>query len=112
MDWSLISTIAGVAGALGGGFAFFHRKVLPKVREYRRFIDRVLGIPENHLTGEPELPGLFPTLNAISAHLAEQDKQLEVIRHELFPNSGKSLRDEIDRQGKELRDHIDKCGKQ
>lgn len=77
-------------------------KVGPYLRKWGRFIDRIIGVPEDKKSGQKEIPGLFERMD-------RQDELLETIRHELFPNSGKSLRDAVDKQHKQLEDHLAQC---
>ncbi|QOT15134.1 hypothetical protein [Paenarthrobacter sp. YJN-5] len=77
-------------------------KVGPFLRKWGRFIDRIIGVPEDKKSGQKEIPGLFERMD-------RQDELLETIRHELFPNSGKSLRDAVDKQHKQLEDHLAQC---
>lgn len=106
-----ISDVIAVAPWLGAfcfaGFIIW--KVAPTLRKWGRFFDRVAGVPADPKTGQKEIPGLFERMDRQDEALANQDKALEVIRHELFPNSGKSLRDAVDKQHKQLEDHIAAC---
>lgn len=77
-------------------------KVGPVARKWGRFLDRVSGVPADPKTGQREVPGIFERMD-------QQDEILETIRHELFPNSGKSLRDAVDKYHKQLEDHLVNC---
>ncbi|WIV32239.1 hypothetical protein QN084_06410 [Paenarthrobacter sp. R1] len=77
-------------------------RVGPSLRKWGRFLDRINGVPEDKKSGQKEIPGLFERMD-------RQDELLETIRHELFPNSGKSLRDAVDKQHKQLEDHLAQC---
>lgn len=61
-------------------------RVWPLVRKLGHFLDDVAGEPER--PGVPARPGLMERIGRIE--------------HEVFPNSGKSLRDAVDRQGQKL----------
>ncbi|MDO5866042.1 MULTISPECIES: hypothetical protein [Paenarthrobacter] len=99
-----ITDIIAVAPWLGAfcfaGFIIW--KVGPVLRKWGRFLDRINGVPEDKKSGQKEIPGLFERMD-------RQDELLETIRHELFPNSGKSLRDAVDKQHKQLEDHLAQC---
>lgn len=92
MDWfdplsSLLSVLT-MAVALG---AVFHR---PMQR-----LGRVLRAIE----GEPKVPGLIEQVKsnniALALRLTEQDKKLETIQHQVLPNGGQSMRDDIGKIG-------------
>lgn len=106
-----ISDLIAVAPWLGAfcfaGFVLW--KVAPTVRKWARFLDRVSGVPADPKTGQPEVPGLFERLDHQDAQGVKQDELLETIRHELFPNSGKSLRDQTNRLEETLTAHLANC---
>lgn len=67
------------------------RKVWPLLKKLADFLDDVMG--------EPERPG-------VPARLGLMERVMRV-EHELFPNSGKSLRDQTNRMEEKLdRDHV------
>jgi hypothetical protein len=106
-----ISDLISVAPWLGAFFIALLAvwKVGPTLRKWGRFLDRVAGVPADPKTGQKEIPGLFERMDQQDEALAKQDEALEVIRHELFPNSGKSLRDAVDKYHKQLEDHLVNC---
>lgn len=63
------------------------RKVAPVLRKLGHLVDDLVGEPER--PGVPARPGLMERMEAV-------EKKAEIIRHEMFPNSGKSLRDKLD----------------
>lgn len=63
------------------GLVFAVWRVMPLVRKLANFIDDVVGEPER--AGVPARPGLM--------------QRVQRIEHELFPNSGLSTRDAINR---------------
>lgn len=71
------------------------RKLWPLLKKLSDFLDDVAGEPAR--PGVPARPGLM--------------ERVQSIEHELFPNSGKSLRDQTNRMEEKLdRDH-DRIGK-
>ena len=48
-------------------------------------------------------------LPEMATEIKAQSETLAVIKHELFPNSGKSLRDQTNRLEASLTDHLSKC---
>lgn len=88
---ALIVTIA--VGAL---------KAIPVLRKFTAFLSDVAG--EDARPGRDRVPGLFERLASMEqAQVTTKETQEEiltkvnVIHHEVFPNSGKSLRDQTDR---------------
>lgn len=73
------------------------RKVAPVLRKLGHLVD--------DLVGEPARPGVAARPGLMERMTAVEDKT-EVIRHEMFPNSGASLRDAVDKQGRAI-DRID-----
>lgn len=82
---ALTVVIAGVVVIL--------RKALPLLKKLGDFLDDVAGEPAR--AGVPARPGLM--------------ERVQRIEHEMFPNSGKSLRDQTDRLEGKLDTHIDMC---
>lgn len=62
--------------------------VLPAVKKILDTIDDLAG--EKARPGVPERPGLM-------ARMQKMEEVMETVRHELFPNSGKSMRDQTNR---------------
>lgn len=96
----LIPMAPWLAAILFTGFLVW--KIGPVVRKWSRFIDRVTGVPDDPKTGQKEIPGIFQRMD-------RQDELLETIKHELFPNSGKSLRDAVDLHQRQLTEHLASC---
>lgn len=69
------------------------RKVAPVLRKLGHLVDDLVGEPER--PGVPARPGLMERMEAV-------EKKAEIIRHEMFPNSGASLRDAVDKQGRAI----------
>lgn len=84
-------------------------KAFPVVRKFVTFVNDVAG--EEARPGFPARPGLFDRIHSIeitqqsvsdkvdSIEIAQKDmaEKVEKVHHELFPNSGKSLRDQTNR---------------
>lgn len=84
-------------------------KAFPVVRKFVTFVNDVAG--EEARPGFPARPGLFDRIHSIeitqqsvsdkvdSIEIAQRDMagKVEKVHHELFPNSGKSLRDQTNR---------------
>lgn len=84
-------------------------KAFPVVRKFVTFINNVAG--EEARPGFPARPGLFDRIHSIeitqqsvsdkidTIEIAQKDMagKVEKVHHELFPNSGKSLRDQTNR---------------
>lgn len=47
--------------------------------------------------GRPAVPGIMERLVAQSERMDQFERDMNLIRHELFPNSGSSMRDAVDR---------------
>lgn len=77
-------------------------KAIPVLRKFTAFLSDVAG--EDARPGRDRVPGLFERLaNMEQAQVKTKETQDEIltkvniIHHEVFPNSGKSLRDQTDR---------------
>lgn len=70
-------------------------KLFPVVRKFVAFINDVAG--EEARPGRPARPGLFERLGNIENTQQEMVKKVNVVHHEMFPNSGKSMRDQNNR---------------
>lgn len=82
--------VVGVAGALAVLVKFFQL-----TRKLFSFLDEVTGEPAAF--GRPAKPGLVEKVDQIQAEQATHTEQIQKVLHELFPNSGASLRDAVDR---------------
>ena len=102
MDQTQITFLIGIGNVIVGIIGWFIKKLIPWVRKAARFLDLVIGVPADPEHGQKEVVGLF-------ARMDHQDEQLAEIHHEVFPNSGGSLRDAVDQQGRDLKDHIAAC---
>ena len=79
----------------------FAKYVWPILKKVSRQADDFLG--EEARPGVARRPGVMERMQAqeegqraLSAQQEELAKTLEIVRHEMFPNSGKSLRDKLD----------------
>ena len=110
-------TLADVLTWLGAAGALFAtiKWVIPFARKLSHFIDDVAGEPAR--AGVPARPGLMERVTTIEERTeliektqTEQGESLETVRHELFPNSGKSLRDQTNRMEQKLDADNEKIG--
>jgi hypothetical protein len=127
MDWIALSAISGAVVAGGTVSVFLFRHLHPRLVALRQFVEHLVGIPANQVTGQERVPGLFEQLKEVREQLnvqdaklekrldqqdevlAKQDEALATIVHEIFPNSGKSMRDDLNRFAKQLSDHLQQC---
>lgn len=88
--WELgmwIAVLLGVAGLAIKGW--------PYLKKFIDFIDDVAGEPAR--PGTPARPGLMERMLTFESKQAQIKDKLDTVHHELFPNSGKSLRDQTNR---------------
>ena len=73
---------------------------------------RHLGLVHEAIAGREatavsdEIPSMIKRFQTVNQHLADQDSSLKVIKKELFPNGGSSLRDKVDSLAAKVDDHI------
>lgn len=92
MDWQAVGAVgSAMAGLLAAATiaVFVWRRVMPGWRRFKTFMRHAMGVPADPQTGQPGVPSIFQRLDS-------QDADLAIIKHEQFPNSGGSLRDQID----------------
>jgi hypothetical protein len=82
--------VVGVAAALAVLAKFFQVS-----RKLFSFLDEVTGEPAAF--GRDAKPGLVQKVDQIQSEQAVHTEQIQRVLHELFPNSGSSLRDAVDR---------------
>ncbi len=88
---AIAATAAGV-----GGVAYLGRGGYRASRAVHRLVDLVAGRPERW-PGDPEArPGVAQRLETIDAAIADVRSEVAAIDAELHPNSGSSLRDQVD----------------
>lgn len=92
--WLAVLWLLLVVGTLVGIIAFLV-KAFPIVRKLIAFLNDVGG--EEARPGFPARPGLFDRIHSIELLQASMSDKLDNVHHELFPNSGKSLRDQTNR---------------
>lgn len=90
---SAAQVAAWIAGIGAGVFVLF--KFFVATRKLFSFLDEVTGEPAAF--GRPAKPGLVEKVDLISAEQAAHTEQIQRILHEVYPNSGGSLRDAVDR---------------
>lgn len=71
------------------------KKGLPLLKKLSDFLDDVGGEPAR--PGVPARPGIMARIASIEDSQEAHSSTLEKVRHEMFPNSGKSLRDQTNR---------------
>lgn len=71
------------------------RKIWPSLRRLNHFVDDWFG--EDSRDGVEGRPGVMRRLASLDERGVTTDRRLNAIEHELKPNSGKSLRDAVDR---------------
>lgn len=74
--------------------------VIPLGRKVSHFIDDVAGEPAR--PGVPARPGLMERVTSIEETQTKHGQVIDTVRHELFPNSGKSMRDQTNRMEQKL----------
>lgn len=99
MDWQTIGAVLSAAAIVGAFLVWVWRKAVPAIRKWSRFADRVMGVPADPRTGQPEVAGIFERLD-------HQDGVLETIRHEVEFNNGTSVKDAVSRVERKLDDHL------
>lgn len=72
--------------------------VFPAIKGLIDFFDDVKGEPAR--PGVEARPGLMDRLASVESIQKANSRTLDTVRHEVFPNSGKSLRDRIDQTAK------------
>ncbi|MFJ4907734.1 hypothetical protein ACIQCR_24535 [Streptomyces sp. NPDC093249] len=89
---------AGIIAALGGAGAVLFRWGRSLRRGLRR-VGQVLAdwTGEEGRPGVPARPGVMQRLGDLGEQLSGLDERVQVIEHEVHPNSGSSLRDAVDR---------------
>lgn len=95
-----LTVLAGVFAAL--------KWVVPFARKVSHFIDDVAGEPAR--PGVPARPGLMERVTSIETTQVAHGESIEIVRHELFPNSGKSMRDQTNRMEQKLNADNDRIG--
>jgi len=108
-----ILTVVGGLLAIVGVFTKVWKTIRPVWRGIREFLEDWRGEPGRPEAGVPERPGVMKRLATIEAEgaatagkLDETAVKLDAIDHELHPNSGSSLRDQVDRITNTLNEHI------
>lgn len=87
--WAVVLTV------LGGGAAVVKSHVLPFFHALSNFLSDWSGAPAR--AGVDERLGVMARLAEQDEQMARQEEQMALVRHELHPNGGDSLRDSVDR---------------
>ncbi|WP_208630405.1 hypothetical protein [Amycolatopsis kentuckyensis] len=85
--FAIITIVLGGLTALGAAWKIL-KPVFSAVRRLTHFVDDWFG--------EPDRPGV-PGRPGVMARLELMQTDLDKIKHEMWPNSGSSLRDAVDR---------------
>jgi hypothetical protein len=96
---TIIALSVGAPTVVATVWAFI-KKVWPIIKRVNYFVDDWFGEPERE--GRSARPGVLSRLQGIEDTQLAHSKQFEVVLHELFPNSGGSLRDEVKRTEVEI----------
>ncbi|NJP33676.1 hypothetical protein HCJ94_17230 [Micromonospora sp. HSS6-12] len=91
-------TIAGAVVAIGGATVLLGkagRWLWRRSRQLGHLLDDVLGEPERN--GQPARPSLMARVAGIEDRVAVIEKRSAVIEHEVKPNGGNSLKDQVTR---------------
>lgn len=96
--WAAAAVLAlgGLATALTA-IRVVVRGLVRFVRKVDRIATDILGEPERPEEGRERKPGLAERMTGVEQGVAKLRVQVDGIIHELHPNSGKSLRDAVDR---------------
>lgn len=70
-------------------------KGVPLLKKFVAFLNDVAG--EEARPGRERVPGLFERISSMEQVQQTTLAKVEIIHHEVFPNSGKSLRDQTNR---------------
>ncbi len=83
----LWATVATVTISLSAGLWRVVRAIATTIRRVNAFFDDWIGTPGR--TGVPATPGVMERVRGI-------EDRMQAVEHELRPNSGESLRDQVD----------------
>lgn len=98
MTHPLVAWIVGAAAivtALSVLWRLVVRGILSRFAGLKDFLDDVRG--EQARPGVAARPGIMDRLASLDSTLTDHCARLTAIEHELYPNSGASLRDAVDR---------------
>lgn len=104
MNWIEISALTAIASLIIGVFTtvivWFMRRIVPTWGNTRTFLKNCVGIPENMVTGQAHVPGIFERLKAQDDVLAGQNEILHNIAEKVDQaansNVTDTLRDDVD----------------
>ena len=85
------------------------RKAWPAISQFVHFVDVIVAVPVTFKTIansfaliDTRLATVEPKLASIEPKLASMEAKLHLIEHEMKPNSGKSMKDQANRNEKEM----------
>ncbi len=95
--WTVGSVLVVAASLLAvvALLMFSRRMFKPTADSFKNFIDDWNGEPERH--GRDKRLGVMERLVSLEVSLSSVTDKLQDVTHELRPNSGKSLKDVVDR---------------
>lgn len=93
--WTVVVWLVVIAAAFP-----ILRKLWRLFKQLADFLDDVMGEPAR--AGVPARPGLMERVGKVEENQKAHGKAIDTVRHELFPNSGKSLRDQTNRMEQKL----------
>lgn len=101
-----IITFVGGLTVILGVIVKIWKTIRPVWRGVVQFLEDWRGEPGRPEAGVPERPGVMKRLATIEAEGAATAAKVDKIDHEVHPNSGSSLRDQVDNLTKTLDTHI------
>lgn len=102
-----IAGLVALVTFLGLVWAKLVRPAMRLTDAARDFAEDWRGTPEDPVRGIPARPGVLARLRSLEDTNEALAGVLEQIRHEVLPNSGGSLRDQVDKVSKTLDAHLE-----
>lgn len=101
---ALLPILGVIAFLVRIGWRAWKQGIKPAVETFQNFLDDWNGVPDR--PGVKGRPGVMARLEHQKDHLAEVQESLGVLKHEVKPNGGGSLRDAVDRVENTLAEHV------
>ncbi|WP_166345145.1 hypothetical protein [Phytoactinopolyspora limicola] len=105
-------TVLEIVGIAAAGVAFvtgvlaLSRSAWRGMRRIMHVVDDLAGSPARD--GVEARPGIMARMTTLETQVGSIRPQVEVIHHEVLPNEGTSLRDEVTRNTERLADHANR----